>query len=132
MSQPILWPPLGPAPPKTMAEMLHDAAAGLAQISQNKLDFHVDALGVAANTFSPVTRLRYNCYIRIVGKAYLQLLFQVTTPVGSPFPAEIGTPEGDAIPVANNLAELQSAIQTILQRPRTKEVLDYLLRLSIT
>ncbi|MGJ8488681.1 hypothetical protein ACSFB5_12400, partial [Glaesserella parasuis] len=85
MPQSILWPQVALTPPKTMVEMLYDAAAGLAQISQNKLDFYVDALGVAPNTFGPVTNIRYNCYIRIINKAYLHLLFQVTTPTGSPF-----------------------------------------------
>ena len=131
MTQPNLWPTIGQTPPRTMAEMLYDAAAGLAQISQNKLDFYVDVVGVAPDALGPVTKIRYNCYIRVISKAYLHLLFQVTTPTGAPFDAEIGTPEGDPLPLVKNEAELQSAIAKILQRPRTKEVIDYLLRVAI-
>lgn len=130
MSQQILWPPIGQQPPKTMAEMLYDAAVGLAEISKNKLDFYVDAVGVAPDTFGPVTKIRYNCYIRVVNKSYLHLLFQVTTPSSSPFDAEIGTPEGDKIAPAKNEAELRQAMFTILQRPQTTEIINYLLRVA--
>lgn len=114
-----------------MAEMLYDAAAGLAQISQNKLDFYVDAVGVAPDALGPVTKIRYNCYIRIISKAYLHLLFQVTTPTASSFDAEIVTPEGDKYPRVANETELRSAISEILKRPKTREVLDYLLRIAV-
>lgn len=114
-----------------MAEMLYDAAAGLAQISQNKLDFYVDALGVAPDPFGPVTKIRYNCYIRVISKAYLHLLFQVTTPSNSAFPAEIGTPEGDQYSPASNETELNATIGQILQRQATKDSIDYLLRVAV-
>jgi hypothetical protein len=114
-----------------MAEMLYDAADGLAQISQNKLDFYVDAVGVAPDPAGPVTKIRYNCYIRIISKAYLHLLFQVTTPSGSPFDAELGTPEGDQYAPVKNEMDLRATISQILQRPRTKEVIDYLLRVAV-
>lgn len=129
--QQILWPTISVTPPKTMAEMLYDSAAGLSQVSQSKLDFYVDAVGVAPVLSGPVTNIRFNCYIKVIGKNYLHLLFQVTTPSGSPFPADIGTPEGDAYPPANNETELTATISAILQRPRTKEVLEYLLRVAI-
>lgn len=131
MTQQTLWPNVSPLPPRTMAEMLYDAAAGLGQITQGKLDFYVDAVGVADPQFGPVTKIRYNCYIRVVKKAYLHLLFQVTTPSSAAFPAEIGTPEGDIIPPANDEAALAAAIATILQRSRTREVIDYLLRVAV-
>jgi hypothetical protein len=114
-----------------MAEMLYDAAIGLAQISQNKLDFYVDAVGVAPAPLGAVTNIRYNCYIRIISKAYLHLLFQVTTPSSSAFDAEIGTPEGDTYPTVKNETELVATISIILQRPRTKEVIEYLLRVAV-
>jgi hypothetical protein len=114
-----------------MPEMLYDAAVGLAQISQNKLDFYVDALGVASDPFGPVTKIRYNCYIRVVSKAYLHLLFQVTTPSSSAFDAEIGTPEGDTYSPVKNETELVATISQILQRTRTREVIDYLLRVAV-
>ena len=131
MTQANLWPTIGPTPPKTMPELLYDAAAGLGQISQNKLDFFVDALGVAPNALGPVTKIRYNCYIRIVGKEYMHLLFQVTTPSGSAFDAEIGTPEGEQYSTVRNETELTATITKILQRPRTKEVIEYLLRIAV-
>lgn len=130
MAQPILWPQIGLTPPRTMAEMLYDAAAGLGQISQNKLDFYVDAIGVAPDPSGPVTKIRYNCYIRVVSKTYLHLLFQVTTPSGGPFDAEIGTPEGESYS-AKDETELVATIAKILQRQRTKEVIDYLLRVAV-
>jgi hypothetical protein len=114
-----------------MAEMLYDTAAGLSQISQNKLDFYVDAVGVAPDPLGPVTKIRYNCYIRVISKTYLHLLFQVTTPSSSAFDAEIGTPESDKISTVKDETELVAAIGQILQRPRTKEVIDYLLRVAV-
>ncbi len=131
MTQQILWPSISPTPPRTMAEMLYDTAAGLSQISQNKLDFYVDAVGVAPDPLGPVTKIRYNCYIRVISKTYLHLLFQVTTPSSSAFDAEIGTPESDKISTVKDETELVAAIGQILQRPRTKEVIDYLLRVAV-
>ncbi len=114
-----------------MAEMLYDAAGGLAQISQNKLDFYVDAIGAAPDPSGPVTKIRYNCYIRVIKKAYLHLLFQVTTPSSSPFDAEIATPEGESFAPIKDENELVNAITDVLQRPRTKEVVEYLLRVAV-
>ena len=131
MSSGSLWPTLGLTPPRTMAEMLYDAAAGLSQISQNKLDFYIDALGVDPNPFGPVTSIRYNCYIRVISKSYLHLLFQVTTPSSGPFDAEFGTPEGDSYPIAHVENELRTTIGEILKRDKTKEVIEYLLRVAI-
>lgn len=131
MTQQNLWPTIGQSPPRTMGEMLYDAAAGLAQISQNKLDFYVDALGVAPDPLGPVTKIRYNCYIRVISKGYLHLLFQVTTPSSSAFPAEIGTPEGDHYQPVNNETDLKSTIAQVLQRPATKDAIDYLLRVAV-
>lgn len=130
MANAILWPAIGLSPPRTMVEMLYDLAAGLSSISNNKLDFYVDAIGVAP-IGSPVTRIRYNCYIRVLSKSYLHLLFQVTTPAGSPFDATIATPEGDSYPTAKDENDLKASIEQILQRPRTKEVVDYLLRIAV-
>lgn len=130
MSNQILWPSLGSTPPRTMAEMLYDSAAGLSQISRNKLDFYIDAVGVA-NGFGPVTKIRYNCYIRVIQKTYLHLLFQVTTPSAKPFPAEFGIPEGDSFAPASDEAELRQTISAILQRQRTREAIEYLMRVAI-
>ena len=81
-----LWPPVGGSPPRTMAEMLYDAAGDLGAMTNGKLDFYVDAVGVAL-AGGPVSRIRYNCYIRMIAKSYLHLFFQVTTP-----PAARSTP----------------------------------------
>jgi hypothetical protein len=127
---PNLWPPVSASPPRTMAEMLYDAAGDLARITNNKLDFYVDAVGVADPPAGPVTKIRYNCYIRVIKTGNVHLFFQVTTPSASPFDADLGTPEGDRFPPIKDEGELLKAIGQIMQRPRTAEVIDYLLRLA--
>jgi len=99
MTPQILWPSIVPVPPRTMAEMLYDAAVGLAQIGRNKL--------------------------------YLHLLFQVTTPSGSPFEAVIGTPEGDSFSPVRNEAELRVVVSKTLQRETTKATIACLLRVAV-
>jgi len=131
MSTQSLWPPVGAASPRTMAEMLYDAAGDLGRLTNGKLDFYIDALGVAPNVHGPVTQIRYNCYIRVIAKAYLHLFFQVTTPSGGPFEAELATPEGDRFGPIRSEADLRDAITQVMRRPRTQEVVDYLLRLAI-
>lgn len=131
MATKSLWPAVGVSPPRTMAEMLYDAAGDLATLTNGKLDFYVDAVGVAPGV-GPVTQIRYNCYIRVIAKSYLHLFFQVTTPSGGPFDAELGTPEGDKFPPIRNETELRDVIAAVMQRPRTKEVVEYLLRLAIS
>ena len=131
MATQSLWPAVGIAPPRTMSEMLYDAAGDLATITNNKLDFYVDAVGVAPSVSGPVTKIRYNCYIRVIAKSYLHLFFQVTTSSGGPFDAELGTPEGDVFPPIKNETELLKVIGDVMQRPRTKEVVEYLLRLAV-
>jgi len=127
---PNLWPPVSASAPRTMAEMLYDAAGDLARITNNKLDFYVDAVGVADPPAGPATRIRYNCYIRVIKNGNVHLFFQVTTPAASPFDADLGTPEGDRFPPIKDEGELVKAIGQIMQRPRTAEVIDYLLRLA--
>lgn len=124
-----LWPVVGISPPRTMAEMLYDAAGDLGTRTNGKLDFHVDAVGIAPDG-GPVTRIRYNCYIRVVAKKYLHLFFQVTTPSSGPFDAELGTPEGDSYSLIRNETELHDTIAQVMKRPRTTEVVEYLLRLG--
>jgi hypothetical protein len=113
-----------------MAEMLYDAAGDLARITNNKLDFYVDTVGVADPPAGPVTKIRYNCYIRVIKTGNVHLFFQVTTPSASPFDADLGTPEGDRFPPIKDKGELLTAIGQIMQRPRTTEVINYLLRLA--
>lgn len=129
MATPSLWPTAGISPPRMMAEMLYDAAGDLATVTGNKLDFYVDAIGVAP-THGPVTQIRYNCYIRVITKSYLHLFFQVTTPSGGPFDAVLGTPEGDKFEDIKTEPDLRDAIAVVMGRPRTKEVVEYLLRLA--
>ena len=124
-----LWPPIMQnPPPRDMAEMLYDLAKDISVLTSGRLDFHIDAVGIGG--IGAVTHIRYNCYLRVVKKAYLHLLFRVTTEVGSPFPAEFATPEGDPIPNASDKNELEQRIQTILQRPRTSDILHYLLKIA--
>jgi hypothetical protein len=114
-----------------MAEMLYDAAGDLGALTKGKLDFYVDAVGVAPSVSGPVTQIRYNCYIRVIAKGYLHLFFQVTTPSSGPFAADLGTPEGDSFPPVKNETELLRVIEVVMQRPRTREVVEYLLRLAL-
>jgi hypothetical protein len=127
---PSLWPSVSASPPRTMAEMLYDAAGDLAGITNNKLDFYVDTVGVADPPAGPVTKLRYNCYIRVIKTGNVHLFFQVTTSSASPFDADLGTPEGDTFPPIKDESELLNVIGQIMQRPRTTEVINYLLRLA--
>jgi hypothetical protein len=113
-----------------MAEMLYDAAGDLARITNNKLDFYVDTVGVADPPAGPATKIRYNCYIRVIKTGNVHLFFQVTTPSASPFEADLGTPEGDRFSPIKDEGELLAAIGQIMQRPRTTEVIDYLLHLA--
>ena len=131
MATQTLWPTLGTSPPRTMAEMLYDAAGDLGILTNGKLDFYVDSVGVAPSVNGPVTKIRYNCYIRVIARSYLHLFFQVTTPSSGPFDADLGTPEGDQFPAIKSEGELLKAIEEIMKRPRTKEVVEYLLRLAI-
>jgi hypothetical protein len=54
------------------------------------------------------------------------LLFRVTTPVASPFPATAETPEGEKYPEINDEKKLQTVISEILKRERTKEMVIFL------
>jgi hypothetical protein len=67
----------------------------------------------------------------VIAKSYLNLFFQVTTPSGGPFDAELGTPEGDKYPPIKSETDLRDVIEQVMLRPRTKEVVEYLLRLAI-
>ena len=127
---PNLWPSLSATTARTMDVMLYDAAGNLAGITKNKLDFYVDAVGVAEPPAGPVTKIRYNCYIRVMKSGNVHLFFQVTTPSASPFEADVGTPEGERFNSIKDENELLNVIDQIMQRPRTKEVINYLLRLA--
>jgi hypothetical protein len=70
------------------------------------------------------------CYIRVIKSNNVHLFFQVTTPSASPFDADIGTPEGETFNSIKDKNELLKAINQIMQRPRTTEVVNYLLRLA--
>jgi hypothetical protein len=127
---PNLWPSLSAASARTMDVMLYDAAGNLAGITNNKLDFYVDSVGVAEPPAGPVTKIRYNCYIRVIKSGNVHFFFQVTTPSASPFEADIGTPEGERFHSIKDENELLDVIAQIMQRPRTTEVINYLLRLA--
>jgi hypothetical protein len=121
-----LWPNYaGLTPPRGMLEMLNDAAGDIDTQTGGAIEFYVDTVGVGGS--GVIRDIRYNCYLRVVKKNYLHLLFRVTTPVASPFPASAGTPEGEHYPDLKDEGELRAAIAQILQRERTKEVVLYLL-----
>jgi hypothetical protein len=52
-----------------------------------------------------------------------------TADLPAPFDAELGTPEGEKIAPIHDETALLNAITQIMQRPRTAEVINYLLRL---
>lgn len=119
-----LWPSFaGMAPPRGMREMLTEAAGGIGPQTSGKLQFYIDTLGVSAK----IEKIRHNCYLRVPATGYTHLLFQVSTPVPGPFPAEVATPEGDQFPNIQDENQLRDAIKQVLQRERTKEVVLYLL-----
>jgi hypothetical protein len=111
-----------------MRNMLYAAAGDIATQTNNKIQFFVDTVGVGSSGL--VQRLRLNCYLRVPTASYSHLLFQVTTPVGGPWPASVATPEGEEYPDIDSEAKLTQALGEILQRDRTKEILAYLLSLA--
>jgi hypothetical protein len=120
-----LWPNIsGHIPPRGMVEMLYDAAGDVGSITNNKLDFHVDSVGIGAA--GAIKEMRHNCYLRVIKNTYAHLLFQITCRVATPFPALAATPEGDSYPEINSETELQDTIKQILARPRTTEILLFL------
>jgi hypothetical protein len=124
-----LWPSFTSIPPRRgMVEMLYDAAGDIAQLTSNKLDFHVETGGISASGL--LQNMRHNCYLRVISKAYLHLLFQVKTPVTTPFEAALSTPEGETFPHLKDEPELREAIRQVLARPRTVEVVQFLLNLA--
>jgi hypothetical protein len=110
-----------------MIEMLCDAAGDIGHQTNGEIDFYIDTLGVGAS--GAVHQMRHNCYLRVVKKSYLHLLFRVTAPVAAPFPASLATPEGETFPGLTDETQLRSAIAKVLQRERTKEVLLFLLNM---
>jgi hypothetical protein len=108
-----------------MIEMLYDAAGDVSQLTGGKIDFYIDTVGIGPSGM--IQDMRYNCYLRVIAMKYLHLLFRVTAPVAGPFPATVATPEGESFRDLNTEAELRDAIRQVLQRPRTIEVLRFLL-----
>jgi hypothetical protein len=103
--------------------MLHEAAGDIATQTSGAILFYVDTLGVSGT----VKQVRHNCYLRVPKTAYTHLLFQVSTPVPGPWPATVTTPEGELYPDIHDEQQLRAAIEQILQRERTKEIVLYLL-----
>jgi hypothetical protein len=121
-----LWPNLsGMTPPRGMREMLQDAAGDIDAQTKGAVQFYVDTVGVGPS--GVIRDLRHNCYLRVSKTNYMHLLFRVTTPVSSPWPAVVTTPEGETFEDIKDESQLRDAIQQVLQRERTKEVVLYLL-----
>jgi hypothetical protein len=123
----VTWPNLSGMATRGMIEMLYDAGAGLAPVTNGKIDLHIDTIGVGAS--GVIANIRYNCYLRVIKKPYLHLFFQVTTPPAKPFPATLATPEGETYRDLNSEDELVDAINKVLQRPRTTDVLHFLVNM---
>ena len=124
-----LWPNIsGQAPPRGMVQMLFDAAGDISALTNNKIDFHIDSVGVGAG--GAIKDIRHNCYLRVISNSYVHLLFRITSPVAGPFPASASTPEGDSFPVVRTETELRDVIGQILQRERTKDELLFLLNVT--
>ena len=119
-----LWPNFSTlTPPRGLREMLHDAAGDIDTQTNGAIQFYVDTLGVSGT----VRQVRHNCYLRVPKTEYNHLLFQVSTPVPGPWPATATTPEGERFADIQDENQLRAAIQQILQRERTKEIVLYLL-----
>lgn len=119
-----LWPDFSTlTPTRGMREMLREAAGDIDDQTGGAIAFYVDTLGVSGT----VEGVRHNCYLRVAKTGYTHLLFRVSTPVPGPWPATATTPEGEAFRDIQDEAQLHDAIQQIIGRDRTKEVVLYLL-----
>ncbi len=119
-----LWPDFSTlTPPRGLREMLYEAAGDIDAQTKGAIQFYVDTLGVSA----AVAKVRHNGYLRVRKTEYTHLLFQVTTAVPGPWPATAATPEGETFADIQDETRLRDAIQQILQRERTKEIVLYLL-----
>ena len=119
-----LWPDFSTiAPPHGLREMLYTAAGDISTQTNGAIQFYVDILGVSG----AVKKVRHNCYLRVPKTDYTHLLFQVSTPVPGPWPATVTTPEGDKYQGIQDETQLRAAIQEILRRERTKEIVLFLL-----
>jgi hypothetical protein len=107
-----------------MRELLYEAAGDIDAKTNGALQFYVDTVGASGNS----GKVRHNCYLRVPKTGYNHLLFRVTTPLTSPWPAEAATPEGESYAGINNEQDPRNALQQILQRERTKEIVS----LSVT
>src|SRR5205807_6897522 len=105
-----LWPNLSGLPvTRGMREMLQSLAGDISALTNNKIEFYVDTVGVGASGL--VQHLRYNCYLRVPAHSYAHLLFQVSTPAASAFPATVATPEGEKVENVTDEPQLEQTIQ---------------------
>jgi len=120
-----LWPDLSSVtpPPRGIREMLYDAAGDIDAKTNGAIQFYVDTLGVSG----AIEKVRHNCYLRVPKTGYTHLLFRVTTPVPGPWPAAVSTPERESFSNIQDETGLRDAVEKLLQRERTKEVVLYLL-----
>jgi hypothetical protein len=117
-----LWPDFSSeTPARGLREMLYDAAGDIHALTNGAIQFYVDTLGVS----DTIDKIRHNCYLRLPKTGYTHLLFQVTTPVPGPWPASVATPEGEKYTDIQDEAQLRDAIEQILKRERTKEIVLY-------
>jgi hypothetical protein len=75
-------------------------------------------------------QFRFTVYIQLIKTGYQHLFLQIqSNTVEISFPLSIVTPEGESY-LANNLEELTKAVHEIIARPRTKEMVEHLLKNS--
>jgi hypothetical protein len=103
--------------------MLYEAAGDIDARTNGAIQFYVDTIGTPGST----GKVRHNCYLRIPKTDFNHLLFRVTTPVPGPWPATVTTPEGETFADLQDESQLRGALQQILQRKRTTEIVLFLL-----
>src|SRR5262245_54061522 len=115
MSTKSLWPNFSTlTPPRGLREMLYAAAGDIDVQTKGAIQFYVDTLGISGT----VKHVRHNCYLRVPKTEYTHLLFQASTPVPGPWPADIATPEGEKFSNLQDETQLRAAIEQLLQRDR--------------
>lgn len=120
-----LWQHLsGTTQPRGMQEILIDLVGDISAQTNGDIQFYVDLVGIGSSGL--VENIRYNCYLRAAKTGYLHLFFQVTTPSTGSWPASVATPEGEKYSNLTDETKLREAIENIVQRPRTAEIVYYL------
>lgn len=109
--------------PKNTCELLYDVLGDIGEVTDEKLGFHITFVASGP-------QFRFTVYIQLIKTGYQHLFLQIqSNTVEISFPLSIVTPEGESY-LANNLEELTKAVHEIIARPRTKEMVEHLLKNS--